>query len=217
MPFCKQCGAPQIRVVGIESPPSHVTETSGSSSDHAIDLPVLLPQPGSNRVQWSQALPSAALGGAFSLLLLIPLSALSAGFAAAPFLVFGLAFLAGGAWSVRLYRRKIKGTEVTPTTGAQVGAASGGFGFLFFAVMVVAMTVYRADELRKLMSESAPQLVNRGYDAEKMQQMLDLLKTPGGLAFFVAFGLFAMLLLFVVGSTIGGAWYGAWTRKRVRR
>jgi hypothetical protein len=70
--------------------------------------------------------------------------------------------------------------------------------------------------MRKLMTDSAPQLISRGYDAEKLHQMLDILKTPNGLAFFVAFGLFAFLVMFVIGSSIGGAWYGAWMRKRMR-
>jgi len=177
----------------------------------------LLPQARSARIQWSQALPCAALGGAFSLLLVIPLAVLGAGSALAPFAVFGLAFMAGGAWSVRLYLRKAKDAPVTPGAGVQLGAASGGFGFLFLAVMVVAMVVYRADEMHKLMADSVPQLVSRGYDAQKMQQMLELLKAPGGLAFFVASGLFVMFVILVVGSSIGGAWYGAWTRKRGRR
>ena len=145
------------------------------------------------------------------------MAVLGAGSALAPFAVFGLAFMAGGAWSVRLYLRKVKDAPVTPGAGVQVGAASGGFGFLFLAVMVVAMVVYRADEMRTLMTDSVPQLVSRGYDAQKMQQMLELLKAPGGLAFFVASGLFVMFVILVVGSSIGGAWYGAWTRKRGRR
>jgi hypothetical protein len=156
------------------------------------------------------------LGGAFSLLLVFPLSLLGAASPMAPFFVFGLAFL-GGAWAARLYRRKAKDVGLTPGAGARLGAASGAFGFLFLAVIIVAMVVYRADEMRKLMTDSAPQLVNRGYDAEKMQQMLDILKTPGGLAVFVTFGLFAMLVMFVIGSSIGGAWYGAWVRKRLGR
>jgi hypothetical protein len=216
VPFCKACGAPQIRVAGIEPQPPQL-EAHDSSTEGTVLLPELLPQARAARIHWSQAFPCAALGGAFSLLLVIPLSLLSVGSSAAPLLVFGLAFLAGGAWAARLYRRKVKDAVLTPGSGAQLGAASGGFGFLFLAVVVIAMAVYRGDEMRKLMTDSAPQLINRGYDAEKMQQMLDLLKTPGGLAFFVAFGLFAMLVMFVVGSSIGGAWYGGWTRKRLRR
>jgi hypothetical protein len=142
---------------------------------------------------------------------------LSASSPAALLLLFGLAFLAGGAWSTKLYGRKVKNAVLTPVAGGQVGAASGAFGFLFLAVIVVATVVYQAEEMRKAISDSAPQLISRGYDAEKMRQMLDLLKSPGGLAFFVTFFLFVMLIMLVAGSSIGGAWYGAWVRKRLRR
>jgi hypothetical protein len=216
VPFCKHCGAPQIRVVGIEPQPAPAPEIHDSEPEHPILLPELLRPAQSSRIQWSQALPCAALGGAFSLLLVIPLSMLGAGSPVGPFVVFGVAFLAGGAWAARLYTRKLKNASLSPGAGAQVGAASGGFGFLFLAVIVVAMAVYRGDEMRRLMADSAPQLISRGYDAEKLQQMLDILKTPSGLGFFVAFGLFALLVMFVIGSSIGGAWYGAWIRKRMR-
>jgi hypothetical protein len=215
-PFCRQCGAPQIRVVGVEPQPAVVAKTEESVAEPPIQLPELLSRTSPERVQWSHALPCAALGGGFSLLLVFPLSAASASLPAAPLLVFGLAFLAGGAWSVRLYRRKVKDAVLTPGMGARLGAASGAFGFLFLAVVMVAMVVYQADEMRKLMADSAPQLTSRGYDAEKLKQMLDLLNTPGGLVIFVAFGLFVMLIMFVGGSSIGGAWYAAWVRKRLR-
>jgi hypothetical protein len=151
------------------------------------------------------------------LLLAISLSFLSAGYPVAPFLAFGLASLAGGAWSARLYRRKVKDPALTSGSGARIGAASGGFGFLFLAVLVVATVVYQGDEIRKAIADSAPQLLSRGYDAEKMQQMLNVLKSPGGLGFFVAFFLLVMLVMLAVGSSIGGAWYATWSRKRLRR
>lgn len=216
VPFCRHCGAPQIRVVGIEPEPTIVPQAH-DSSDRTILLPELLPKSQSTHVQWSHALPCAALGGAFSLLLVIPLSMLSASSPTALLLMIGLAFLAGGAWSTRLYGRKVKNAVLTPVAGGQVGAASGAFGFLFLAVIVVATVVYQAEEMRKAIADSAPQLISRGYDAEKMRQMLDLLKSPGGLAFFVTFFLFVMLIMLVIGSSIGGAWYGAWVRKRLRR
>jgi hypothetical protein len=161
-------------VVGIEPQPAIVPDVPDSASDQPILLPDLLSQPRSARVQWSHALPCAALGGAFSLLLVIPLSMLSANSPAMLFFVLGLAFLSGGAWSTRLYRRKMKGAALTSGAGAQVGAASGGFGFLFLTVLVVATVVYQADEMRKAIADSAPQLISRGYDPEKMRQMLDL-------------------------------------------
>ena len=203
-------------MAGIEPQPAPAPEAHASESEGPILLPELLRPTQAGRIQWSQALPCAALGGAFSLLLVIPLSVLGAGSPLGPLVVFGVAFLAGGAWAARLYTRKVKNAGLSPGAGAQVGAASGGFGFLFLAVIVVAMAVYRSDEMRQLMADSAPQLISRGYDPEKLQQMLAVLRTADGLVVFVAFGLLALLVMFVVGSSIGGAWYGAWTRKRIR-
>lgn len=154
-------------------------------------------------VQWAHALPGAALGGAFSLLA-----------AVVPYAIFGPAFLAGGAVAVVLYRRHLKSGLPSQGAGAKIGAASGGFGFLFFAIPAVATLVYRPDELRQGMLENLAHYAGRGYDPQKIQQVTDLLKSPQGLNFFVGFVLFILLLMFVVGSSIGGALYAAWARKR---
>jgi len=216
VPFCKACRAPQIRVPGREpSEPVVVPEIHGAA-EHESPLPPNLATPAqSSRIKWSDALPCAALGGVFSLFLVIPLALLRVGSSAAP-LVFGAAFMVGGAWSVRIYCRKVKQAPIRPVAGAQIGAASGGFGFLFFAVLTVATVIYQADEMRTAMADAFDQVTKRGADPEVARRILEFLKTPGGLAAFVAFGLFVMLLIFVIGASIGGAWYSAWLRKRTR-
>ena len=154
-------------------------------------------------IHWGHALPSAALAGAFSVLAArIPLAA------------FGPAFMAGGALAVVLYRRHVKDRLPSPGEGAQIGAVSGGFGFLFVAIFVVAMLVYRPEELRQPMLEAITHPVVH-YDNQKIEQMQALVKTSEGLTFVVVFGLFLLFLIFVVGSSIGGALYAAWLRKRM--
>lgn len=223
IPFCKQCGAPQIRVLGTEPDLTAAPTLSDSHESPptvpALRLPVAAPL--SAGVQWSHALPGAALGGAFSLLAAVILfatfgPALIASGALSPFAILGPAFLAGGALSVRLYCRGKKNGLPTPGRGAQIGAASGGFGFLFPAIIMVATLVYRPDELRQPMLDSMSQAVARGYDPQKIEQMQQTLKTPEGLTFVVAFLLFAMFVVFVAGSSIGGALYAAWLRKRLQ-
>jgi len=209
-PFCKQCGAPQIRVPGIEAVESSAPGPAGiTPTKNAPEVPTipsaLLSERRSPGVQWAHALPGAALGGAFSLLAAI-----------VPYAIFGPTFLAGGAVAVILYRRHIKDRLPSAGAGAQIGAASGGFGFLFFAIPAIATLVYRPDEIRQGMLDNLAQYVGRGYDPQKIQQVQDLLKTPQGLNFFVAFVLFILLLMFVVGSSIGGALYAAWARKRAQ-
>jgi hypothetical protein len=204
IPFCRACRAPQIRVVGIEPQAETVPDAHPAAED--LTIPAVAPTSDPSPIRWSQALPCAALGGALTLML-----------ALIPFAVFGPACVAGGAFSVMLYRRRAANTFPTPARGAWVGAASGGFAFLFSAIPMIAALVYRADELRKAMAASVTQFSSRGYDPDKVQQVLELLKTPEGLSFFVGFGLFVMCVIFVVGASIGGAWYAAWARKRARR
>ena len=216
MPFCKVCRAPQIRVPGFEpSEPVVLPEIHGAA-EPALAPPQPPPPPLAQRelprIQWSNALPGAAIGGVFSLLLLAPLAVLFAGSSAAP-LALGFVFMVGGAWSVRLYSRRVKTPLLRPVDGARIGAASGGFGFLFFAVVIVAGFVYQADDVRKAMSDALSRLPKGSYDPAMASRLLDFLKTPGGLALFVAFMLLFMLLIFVVGASIGGAWYSAWLRK----
>ena len=80
---------------------------------------------------------------------------------------------------------------------------------------MIATLVYRPDELRQAMLDKVSQAVARGYDPQKVDQMQQVLKTPAGLTSLVAFGLFMLLLIFVAGSSIGGALYAAWVRKRL--
>jgi len=233
VPFCKHCGAPQIRVaVGVGEESSASSGGAADSSDSLASSPLasppsvpepppasevqplgrsnfsdrstlLQPYPARSGVQWSKALPGAALAGVFSLLALV-----------IPYAIFGPAFMMGGALAVLLYRRNLGGAVPAPGVGAKIGAASGGFGFLFSAVMAIATLVYRPTEVRQGMLDNLSQMVGRGYDPQKVAQVQDLIKTPDGLAFFVGFGLFVMLVVMVAGSSIGGALYAAWARKR---
>jgi len=206
VPFCGHCRAPQIRVAMEPAPPSpgpgKDTEPSPPSGG-TMFVSAPLPKSG---IQWSRALPMAALGGVLSVLLLsVPLGA------------YGLAFLLGGAMAVVLYERRSVGARLTSGMGARIGAASGGFGFLFLAITLVATSVYRADELRKLLEEKIGELTARGYNPQQAKAALDLLKTPEGLAFFVTFSLMVLAFIFVVASAIGGALAARLLSRRVPR
>jgi hypothetical protein len=208
VPFCKQCGAPQIRVLGFEPEPAPTASTVDPCSDvlpapHLPSVSRQFPMARTGTVQWSRALPGAALGGVFSLLAMV-----------IPYAVFGPAFLLGGALAVMFYRKSSGGIAPAPGAGACIGAASGGFGFLYLAVLAVATAVYRSPEVRDAMLESVSQMAARGYDPHKVAQVQELIKSPDGMMLFLAFGLFVMFLIMVVGSSIGGAFYAAWSRKR---
>jgi hypothetical protein len=231
VPFCKHCGAPQIRVIGFEgestgtdreeNSPGSLTPAPlrGPEPPGTAAQPAPPPFPGSRRlperlsisqprvsragVQWSRALPGAALAGVGSLLALV-----------IPYAVFGPAFMMGGALAVVLYRRSLGGILPAPGVGAKIGAASGGFAFLFSAVMAIAAVVYRPAEVRQAMLDNLSQMVGRGYDPANVEQVQQLVKTTDGLVSFFVFGLFVMLMVMVAGSSIGGALYAAWVRRR---
>lgn len=165
--------------------------------------PLVAPRASRSGVQWSRALPGAALGGVFSLLAML-----------IPYAIFGPAFMAGGALAVMLYRKQVGGSLPTAGIGAQIGAASGGFGFLYSAILAIATLVYRPTDLRQAMLDSIAQMAGRGYDPQKIEQVQQLLKTPEGLTFFVVLALSVMFLVTVLGSSIGGALYAAWIRRQ---
>src|SRR5258708_20404784 len=98
VPFCKQCRAPQIRVLGVEPEPLPAARPGESSPDvlPPPSLPILpppFPLASTGGGQWSRALPGAALGGVFSLLALV-----------IPYAVLGPPFLLGGVLALLLYR-----------------------------------------------------------------------------------------------------------------
>jgi hypothetical protein len=210
VPFCKQCGAPQIRVISAE--PESTAEVQPDESSQDILAPPALPtlppafsQMHAGTVQWSLALPGAALGGVFSLLAMV-----------IPYAVLGPAFLLGGGLAVILYRRASGGTVPTPGAGARIGAASGGFGFLYLAVLAVAIAVYYPAATRESMLASVSQMTARGYDPQQVAQAQELIKSPGGVMVVLGFILFMMLLIMVAGSSIGGAFCAAWSSRRPR-
>jgi hypothetical protein len=210
VPFCKQCGAPQIRVLEVEPEPTADVQPGESSPDILAPppLPTLPPafsQTRAGAVQWSLALPGAALGGVFSLLAMV-----------IPYALLGPAFLLGGGLAVMLYRHASGGVVPTPGAGGRIGAASGGFGFLYLTVLAVAIAVYYPAATRDSMLASVSQMTARGYDPQQVAQAQELIKSPGGVMVVLGFILFMMLLMMVAGSSIGGAFYAAWSKRRMR-
>lgn len=97
--------------------------------------------------------------------------------------------------------------------GARLGAASGAFGFLFSAVITVATVVYTSDKVREAM---IAKLSEGHYDPDDVRRVTDMINTPGGLAALMVFTLVIAAVIFVLGGSVGGAWYSAWLQKRNR-
>lgn len=202
-PFCKHCGAPQIRVLVGPSDAPVIPQISHSAPTTPAE-PLRLPVFPSMRVEWARALPAAALGGICSVLSM-----------RIPYAMFGPAFLLGGAIAVLFYSRRSDRLP-TPIAGAQIGAVSGGLIWLFFSIIMVSTLVYWPEMLRKQMLDNMAQMAGHGYDPQRTQQIGDLLKTQAGLTAFVVFGVILLFVVFVAGSSIGGALCAAWLAKRSR-
>jgi hypothetical protein len=97
--------------------------------------------------------------------------------------------------------------------GARLGAVSGMLGFLFPSVLIVATAVYAPDRFREVLSA---QMAATPYNQEMMREAIETLKTQDGLISAVVGILLIGYFTFVVGASIGGAWYSAWVQKRNR-
>jgi hypothetical protein len=122
--------------------------------------------------------------------------------------LFGLWMLAAGFLSVVLYRRRTRGGLLFPRAGARLGAVGGVLGFALFALVTVPTGLFRTmmlEMVRKYASQrSDPQL------QALAGRWLEMLKTPEGLAAWLA-GLFVFL---IVAAAIGGALGGAFLSRR---
>jgi hypothetical protein len=147
------------------------------------------------KIQWSQALPAAAVAGLMSAILMpIGLG------------VFGLGLVAAGALAVVLYRRRHPEGQITPGVGVRLGAVSGILGFGIFSIFAaVKVEVFHGGgELRRAVLDAIQQSAARTSDPQA-QQMLEHLKSPSGMVLMMALGLFMMLVAFLTFLTLGGA------------
>jgi hypothetical protein len=155
-------------------------------------------------IEWSQALPAAAIAGLVAaILMVIPLGA------------FGLGMLAAGALSVLLYRRRNPGASLTAGVGARLGALSGmlGFGIFAFFTAIETLLFHTGGELRAALLEAIKQSAARSSDPQA-QQVIEYLQSPPGLALVMAAGLIVMLIAFLIFSCLGGVIGAALMRQK---
>ena len=137
-----------------------------------------------------------------------------------PYFFFGPAFLAAGAFAVYLYYRR---THTSPNRGsaARLGAASGGFAFLFLSVVFVATAFYMPEAKRdasvaQIRRATEAQLKAKHYDPDQIRDVMNFVNTREGLILGFAFTFLLFAVICVVGASIGGAWYAAWLQKHGR-
>lgn len=199
--FCKHCGAPQIRVMGEEraSEPLHpgtAAEVEPAAEPDPLGGATVAAPVG---IDWSQAVPAAALAGFFLAIAWV-----------IPLLGFLLWLIVGGVLGITMYRRRVPQATLTPGLGARIGAATGLFGFGVFAVLFgLELLLGRGGGgFRQMLQQVVEQAAARNADP-RAQQAIQQMMTPAGLAVLVTIVLVLFLAAFLALSSVGGA-LGAW-------
>jgi hypothetical protein len=160
--------------------------------------------PASTSVDWSQAVPGAAIAGAVVALAW-----------AVPFLSFFIWMGVTGLAAVLLYRRRVPESDPTAGMGARIGALAGVFGFgVFVLFMALQMLVMRSTgQLRELMQQVLQQAATQNADP-RAQELLQRLTSPAGLALMLTLVLVLAFVAFLLFSSLGGALGAYLARKR---
>lgn len=213
VPFCGNCGAPQIRVAGGTEIPATPPLPPGTPADIPPPAVPVLPAAAAgpvSSIDWSKAFPVVALAGAGVALL-----------SRVPFVSIGCCLwaLAGGFAAVVLYRWRMttsgpageQAPWLTTTAGLKLGAGTAGFASLFYLIILFGMGDRRAmrSTLRKAIAEAASQ--NTDPNA---QPLFDQLGTPEGLAMVFAFTIAMMVAILVVFSIAGGGIGASFTKPK---
>lgn len=189
-PFCPHCGAPQIRVV-VEEPPPTVAFSSGVSNSLPQENPVA-----------AIAVPvrGASLLKACALAALVALILMTLGLHVAVAMP-GVGFLA-----VIFYRQSLPGLRIKPLTGAGVGAVGGAIWFVVSSIlgMVVVTIQHKGDEIRNQLIDRINQAATQTSDPQALA-MFNQLKSPGGIIAMIVIGVVLAFLLATVVGSLGGA------------
>ncbi len=195
-PFCRHCGAPQIRIPSMDEPatPPMPPGTPGEVQPPAQPV-VISTAPMLRGIDWANALPAAGWAGA-----LLAVAWLI------PYLGYFLWILGAGAVAVALYKRRVPGAVVTPADGARIGAITGLFGFAGFAgLMAITLLLLRGStKFREMLQQSMQQAAARNPDP-KAQEIMAWMTSPAGLALMVTIVMVIFLIGFIALSSAGGA------------
>jgi hypothetical protein len=145
-------------------------------------------------------------------------SALNAGAIAAVLCLLPWGFIVAmpmaGYFGVRLYRHRSLPQVLSPRAGFRIGALSGLFGFLIFAVLAVVVTLaaQAEDKLRSAIIE-AVQRAQALYPDHRLQ-WFDYFTTPHGMVVYVILSAVFSWAAFVLLSGLGGAISASFFRKK---
>jgi hypothetical protein len=139
-----------------------------------------------------------------------------AGVIAAVFTFAGIGIIAGGAFAVFLYRRRVPFASLTPGMGAKLGAATGLIGFaILAAIMGITVMFTGPAKFHAEFLQAFQQYTQRSAtDPQIQQQALELLKTPEGFTLALMIGMGGLLIVFAALASVGGAVTAALVRRR---
>jgi hypothetical protein len=204
IPFCPHCAAPQIRVVIAEAVPAPAALPGSVASSEEADVLPVSPIGIALPLRWAQILRPCALAAlvasvAMVLKLIAPL----------------IAVVGAGFFAVSLYRRSSLSDAIRPGSGARLGALCGLLSFGMTAVLegLKLVILQQGEEIRKYMLDAIQQSAVRLQDPQ-YQPTLDFMRSPAGLVMMTVFFAIAVLLMFLLLGTVGGALGGALLGRR---
>jgi hypothetical protein len=159
------------------------------------------PPPPPGRIEWRHGFSAAVSAGL--------LMAIAWAFPWASFLLWGFI---GGIAAVLLYQRR-HGTTVTPGMGARLGVVAGLLGFVAFAIIAALELLVSGGALMRAMWNQVMQQAAANPNPA-VQEMIQRLNTPEGMAVLFTFAMIFVLGFFLVFSSIGGALGGRWFGRR---
>jgi hypothetical protein len=193
-PFCRQCNAPQIKVVASEpSLPQEILESHSEPLTRVSDQAPAQSRP----IDWRNALPSIFFIAIPAGLLSVPLN-----------LLFFIWTFAAGAISVSTYRKRTH-ASVSSSMAARLGLLTGVVAFAVF--LLVFLTAMTRPDFAATMRGQMKAAIDRSLASSSdpaAKQLAATFSSPDGMATLLTLvlGLFAFLfILFSVLGAIAGA------------
>lgn len=188
--FCHKCGKPQQEEPASEAAPPDTNPLSPvpgrTSSAAALEKDAPLALNFRNPVAVRVGLTLASVATLLSSL---------------PWLSYGgfIWLFSAGFFSVYLYRRRT-GQPLTVRSGARMGWITGVLSFVIITILfTISIVAMRTGDLAGLYRERMP------VQDRNMEQALQLLQSPGGLASILLLSLLVMFVLITSICTAGGA------------
>lgn len=204
IPFCPQCGAPQIKVSMLDRPSSDLDPgaSGGLGSPPQPVSPASPPKSARNGplIRWPLARSRASIAGIIMVLVMMyrPLGDL-----------FFIWMPLGGALAVFLYAGRQRASYISLAAGARIGAFAGFVAFTVSAALLAGslaiehFVMHRSAEVVAMFRGQIEQVISANPDPQ-VRQIAQGLLTPDGMALLVVLGMVLLFVMFVVLCGLGG-------------